>query len=76
MHNQGKLLKIVIYLARLSFVKSLPWFVIETHGSKLSMSFYRNIVCKKYLVCIGPKGLGNGTQLMPSVGFPTKNYRL
>ncbi len=39
MSNQGKLLKILSYLG-LSFVKSLPWFVIETHGSKLSMSFY------------------------------------
>jgi len=35
MPNQGKLLKTLKYLG-LSFVKSLPWFVIETHGSKLS----------------------------------------
>ncbi len=37
MPNQGKLLKTQTKL-ELSFVKSLHWFVIETHGSKLSMS--------------------------------------
>ncbi len=44
MPNQGKLLKTLTYLG-LSSVKSLPWFIIETHGSKLSLSFYRNIMC-------------------------------
>jgi hypothetical protein len=47
MPNQGKLLKTHTYLGLSSFVKSLLWFIIETHGSKLSvfLSFYRNIVC-------------------------------
>jgi len=36
MPNQGKLLTTLTYLG-LSFVKSLPWFVIEIHGSKLSV---------------------------------------
>ncbi len=31
----------------LCFIKSLPWLVIEIHGSKIS--FYRNIVCKNVL---------------------------
>ncbi len=38
MSNQGKLFKTLTYLG-LSFVKSLPRFVNETHGPKLSMSF-------------------------------------
>jgi len=39
----------------LCFVKSLPWLVIEIHGSKISfyrnvfLSFYRNIVCQNVL---------------------------
>jgi len=41
--NQGKLLKTLTYLG-LSFAKSLPCLVIETNGSKISISFYRNIV--------------------------------
>jgi len=32
------------------FLKSLPRLVIETYVSKLSISFYRNIVCKKLCV--------------------------
>jgi len=44
MPNQGKVLKILTYHG-LSFVKSLPRFIIETYGSK-NMSFYLNIVCK------------------------------
>jgi len=57
MPNQGKLLKTLTYLG-LRFVKSLPWFVIETHGSKISISFYLfiAILCEKYRVCIGPNG--------------------
>jgi len=51
--NQAKLLKTLTYLG-LSFVKSLPWLVIETHGSILSISFYRKTVCKKNLVWNGP----------------------
>jgi len=39
MPNQGKLLKTLTYLG-LSFVRSLHWYIIETHGSKLFMSFY------------------------------------
>jgi hypothetical protein len=42
MPNQGKLLKTLTYLG-LSFVKSLPRFIIEIHGSKLSMSFFAEI---------------------------------
>jgi len=33
--------------------KSLPWLGIEFYVSKISMSFYRNIVCKN-IVCISP----------------------
>jgi len=50
------ILKTLTYLG-FNFVNSLPWLTIDTHGSKLSISFlffYRNIVCKKYLECIGP----------------------
>ncbi len=41
MTNQGTLLKTLTYLG-LSFVKSLPWLVIETHGSKLP-SVYKTL---------------------------------
>ena len=44
----------LIYLG-LSFVKSLPWLVIRTNGSKLFLSLYLNIVCKKCQLCIGPE---------------------
>ncbi len=40
MTYHGKLLKTLTFLG-LSFVKSLPWLVIETHVSKLLISFYR-----------------------------------
>jgi len=53
MSNQGKLLKTLTYLG-LRFVKSVPWFVIEAHGSKLSV-FLSQYCLQKYLVCIGPK---------------------
>jgi len=45
LNNQGKLLKTLIYLG-LKFVQSIPWLFIENHGSKLSISFYCNIVGK------------------------------
>jgi len=56
MANQGKLLRIQTYLG-FSFVRSLPSFDIETHGSILSMFFliFLLLFCvQKYLVCIGP----------------------
>ncbi len=48
MINQGQHLRTLTYL-ELSFVKSLPLFIIETHGSKIYafLYFYSNIVCKK-----------------------------
>jgi len=56
MFNQGKLLKTLTYLG-ISFVKSLPWFVIEFHGSKLSIVFisFLQYCLQKYLVCLGSK---------------------
>jgi hypothetical protein len=48
-------LKILSHLG-LSFVKNLPWFVIETNGSKLSFFiFLSQYSIQKYLVCIKMK---------------------
>jgi len=52
MPNQGKFLKNTTYLV-LCFVKSLPWLAIETFVLKLSISYYRNIVCKNVSCDVG-----------------------
>jgi len=57
MTSRGKLLKTLTCIG-LSFVKILPWLVIETHGSILAipfLSFYRKSFAK-YLVCIRTSG--------------------
>jgi len=37
----------------LCFVKSLPWLGIEIYVSNITISFYRNIVCKNATYDVG-----------------------